>query len=71
MTYWKNEENIIWVDKIKNIEDKNSCFMCNKLVNFIDCDNEDLEICSNCGFVRSKKPWKLIINQFGYYIEGV
>lgn len=62
----KHENNIIWVDKYR--EGIDNCPMCRKIANWIDCEPPIKVICSNCGFTKSVKEYKLVIDNYGYRI---
>ena len=56
---------IIEVPKYK---EPGTCQMCGKWVNWIECENKNELICSNCWFKKSKKEWKLVESNFGFKI---
>jgi len=62
-----HKDTIIEVDKYKT---EGSCDMCRKFVVWIECESPvGHSLCSNCGWRKSKKEYKLIINKYGYYFE--
>ncbi len=64
--YWNKNNTII--EKEQN-DDPKSCFVCGKIVNWIETESpKNKIICPSCGYTQSKDKYKLLIDNYGYKI---